>query len=57
MLIKYIKICLRSQEKVNEIDKRININFESPSWVIEDVTDDIRYKNGYLARYGIPENN
>lgn len=32
-------------------------NFKTPSWVIKDVTDDIRYKNGYLARYGIPENN
>ena len=31
--------------------------FETPKWVIKDVTDDIRYKNGYLARYGIPENN
>lgn len=29
--------------------------FETPEWVIEDVTDDINYKNGYLARFGIPE--
>ncbi|WP_173471786.1 CYTH domain-containing protein [Eubacterium ruminantium] len=29
--------------------------FETPSWVIKDVTDDIRYKNGHLARYGIPK--
>lgn len=29
--------------------------FKTPEWVIADVTDDIRYKNGHLARYGIPE--
>lgn len=29
--------------------------FETPSWAIKDVTDDINYKNGYLARYGIPK--
>jgi len=29
--------------------------FGNPSWVIKDVTDDIRYKNGHLARYGIPD--
>jgi len=28
--------------------------FGNPDWVIKDVTDDIRYKNGHLARYGIP---
>jgi len=28
--------------------------FATPDWVIKDVTDDIRYKNGHLARYGIP---
>ena len=30
-------------------------NFKTPSWVIKDVTNDINYKNGHLARYGIPE--
>ena len=30
-------------------------NFPTPDWVIYDVTDDIQYKNGHLARYGIPE--
>ncbi len=30
--------------------------FKEPDWVIKDVTADKRYKNGYLARYGIPEN-
>ena len=29
--------------------------YGNPDWVIEDVTDDINYKNGYLARYGIPD--
>lgn len=30
-------------------------NYKTPDWVIADVTADIRYKNGYLARYGIPK--
>ena len=29
--------------------------FKTPSWVIKDVTDDVNYKNGHLARYGIPK--
>ena len=29
--------------------------YQTPDWVIADVTADIRYKNGHLARYGIPE--
>lgn len=29
--------------------------YETPDWVIKDVTDDRYYKNGYLVRYGIPE--
>lgn len=29
--------------------------FKEPDWVIREVTDDIRYKNGYLARYGMPK--
>lgn len=28
--------------------------YKNPSWIIKDVTDDINYKNGHLARYGIP---
>ena len=39
-------------EFVNEDEAN---NFKTPSWVIKDVTGDIRYKNGNLARYGIPE--
>lgn len=30
-------------------------NYETPSWVIKDVTSDVRYKNGHLVRFGIPE--
>lgn len=30
-------------------------SFNTPDWVIKDVTDDIRYKNASLAQYGIPE--
>ena len=29
--------------------------YVEPDWVIADVTDDVNYKNGHLARYGIPE--
>lgn len=32
-------------------------NYKTPDWVIADVTSDVRYKNGDLARYGIPELN
>lgn len=31
------------------------VAFKSPSWVIKDVTDDFRYKNAGLAKYGKPE--
>ena len=31
------------------------VKFKSPSWVIKDVTDDFRYKNAGLAKYGKPE--
>jgi len=31
--------------------------YKDPEWVIKDVTSDVRYKNGHLARYGIPSNN
>lgn len=33
-----------------------SVEYETPDWVIREVTDDINYKNGHLARYGIPEN-
>lgn len=42
----YLEIEFENQEEA--------LNFETPDWVIKDVTDDVNYKNGYLARYGIP---
>ena len=44
----YMEVEFETEEKARA--------FETPKWVIKDVTDDIRYKNGYLARYGMPEN-
>lgn len=35
--------------------KEASDKYETPSWVIKDVTSDVRYKNGHLVRYGIPE--
>ena len=35
--------------------KKESDNYKDPDWVIKDVTDDINYKNGHLARYGIPK--
>ena len=29
--------------------------YKTPKWVIKDVTSDVNYKNGHLARYGIPK--
>ena len=31
------------------------MNFKSPDWAVKDVTDDFKYKNAGLARYGMPE--
>lgn len=42
----YLEIEFENQEVAN--------NFQTPNWVIKDVTDNLNYKNGYLARYGIP---
>ena len=42
----YLEIEFENQEKANK--------FETPSWVIKDVTSDLNYKNGHLAKYGIP---
>lgn len=44
----YLEIEFTSKEKAR--------NFATPDWVEKEVTSDIRYKNGYLARYGIPNN-
>ena len=43
----YLEIEFTSKEEAD--------NFKMPDWVLEDVTKDIRYKNSYLARYGIPK--
>lgn len=29
--------------------------YKDPSWVIKDVTSDVNYKNGHLAKYGLPK--
>lgn len=29
--------------------------YDTPNWVVKDVTTDLNYKNGYLARFGIPK--
>ncbi len=42
----YLEIEFENQEEAN--------NFQTPDWVIKDVTSDVNYKNGHLARYGIP---
>lgn len=36
-------------------NKEESDRYQEPDWIIKDVTSDIRYKNGYLARYGIPQ--
>ena len=43
----YMEIEFKNEEESNK--------FEDPKWVVKDVTSDINYKNGHLARYGIPE--
>lgn len=44
----YLEIEFENEKIANE--------FVQPEWVIVDVTTDLNYKNGYLARYGIPKN-
>lgn len=43
----YLEVEFANEEEANE--------FETPNWVIKDVTEDVNYKNGHLARNGIPE--
>lgn len=43
----YLEIEFENQEEAND--------FQTPNWVIKDVTSDLNYKNGHLARYGIPD--
>lgn len=42
----YMEIEFPNEEEARE--------YKNPSWIIKDVTDNINYKNGHLARYGIP---
>jgi len=43
----YMEIEFTNEEESN--------NYVTPDWVIKEVTDDKRYKNGQLARNGIPD--
>ena len=43
----YMEIEFKTEDESN--------NYKEPNWAIKDVTSDINYKNGHLARYGIPE--
>ena len=43
----YLEVEFENQEDANK--------FETPDWVKRDVTADLNYKNGYLARFGIPD--
>lgn len=40
--------------EIEFVNREESDKFLTPDWVIKDVTNDIRYKNGHLARYGIP---
>lgn len=44
----YLEVEFESQEEAAQ--------YQAPSWITRDVTDDVRYKNGHLARFGIPQN-
>ena len=41
--------------EIEFIDIKSAENYQTPSWVIKDVSSDLNYKNGHLARYGIPD--
>ena len=41
--------------EIEFVDTESANNYLAPDWVIKDVTTDLSYKNGHLARYGIPE--
>ncbi|MGN1269412.1 MAG: CYTH domain-containing protein [Clostridia bacterium] len=41
--------------EIEFVDIKSAENYQNPNWVIKDVTTDLLYKNGYLARYGIPD--
>lgn len=41
--------------EVEFLDEQEAQKYKAPSWVIKEVTNDLLYKNGSLARYGLPE--
>ena len=41
--------------EIEFVDEKEAKNYKAPSWVIKEVTNDILYKNGSLAQYGIPD--
>ena len=43
----YLEIEFESEELAN--------SFETPDWIIKDVTNDRRFKNQQLAQFGMPE--
>ncbi len=40
--------------EIEFVDTESANKYLTPNWVVRDVTTDLSYKNGYLARYGIP---
>jgi CYTH domain-containing protein len=40
--------------EVEFLDEKEAQNYKTPYWVIQEVTDDVLYKNGCLAQHGIP---
>ena len=41
--------------EVEFLDEKESKNYQAPDWVIQEVTNDILYKNGSLAQHGIPD--
>lgn len=41
--------------EVEFVDEKEAKNYKAPNWVVKEVTNDILYKNGSLAQYGIPD--
>lgn len=40
--------------EIEFVDTKSANEYLTPNWIVKDVTTDLAYKNGYLARYGIP---
>lgn len=41
--------------EIEFIDTESSEKYGNPDWIIKDVTTDLLYKNGHLARYGVPK--